>query len=65
MNLIPRARELDLDSAQTEMLHDELDSTAHDVKQLRFTMVNRFEELCRDALKRIEAKLPESKRTRF
>jgi hypothetical protein len=58
-------RELGLDASQAEMVHGELATTAHDIKQLRFTTVSRFEELCREALKRIESKLPEEKRNRF
>jgi hypothetical protein len=58
-------RELGLDSSQAEMLHSELSATAHDIKVLRVTTVSRFEELCRDSLKRIESKLPEEKRAHF
>jgi Sigma-70 region 2 len=42
-----------------------LTTTAHEIKVLRYTTVNRFEELCQETLKRIEANLPEEKRTRF
>jgi hypothetical protein len=58
-------RELNLNDSQAEMLHHELVITAHEIKVLRFTTVNRFEELCRETLHRIEANLPEEKRARF
>jgi hypothetical protein len=58
-------RELNLNDSQAEMLHHELTTTAHEIKVLRYTTVSRFEELCRETLKRIEADLPEEKRTRF
>jgi hypothetical protein len=58
-------RELNLDDTQAEMMHHELVTTAHEIKVLRFTTVNRFEDLCRETLQRIEANLPEDKRARF
>jgi hypothetical protein len=58
-------RELNLDDSQAEMVHHELATTAHEIKVLRFTTVNRFEDLCREALQRIETNLPEDKRARF
>jgi hypothetical protein len=58
-------RKLNLDASQAEMVQHELVTTALEIKQLRFATVNRFEELCRDALKRIESNLPEDKRARF
>jgi hypothetical protein len=58
-------RDLNLDASQAEMVHEELNTTAHDLKLLRVTTVTRFEELCRDALKRIESKLPEEKKKPF
>jgi hypothetical protein len=58
-------RELNLNDTQAEMLHHELATTAHEIKVLRFTTVNRFEDLCRETLQRIEANLPEEKRARF
>jgi hypothetical protein len=58
-------RELNLDDTQAEMLHHELETTAHEIKVLRFTTVNRFEDLCRETLQRIEASLPEEKRAHF
>lgn len=58
-------RQLNLNDSQAEMLHHELVTTAHEIKVLRFTTVNRFEELCRETVHRIEANLPEEKRARF
>jgi hypothetical protein len=58
-------RQLNLTDSEAEMLHHELSTTAHEIKVLRYTTVNRFEELCQESLKRIEANLPEEKRTRF
>jgi hypothetical protein len=58
-------RKLNLNDSDAEMLHHELASTAHEIKVLRFTTVNRFEEICRETLHRIEARLPEDKRSRF
>jgi hypothetical protein len=58
-------RDLNLDASQAEMVHGELNTTAHDIKLLRVATVSRFEELCRDALKRIESKLPDEKKKRF
>jgi hypothetical protein len=58
-------RDLGLDSSQAELLHGELFTTAHEFKVLRVTTVNRFEEIWRDSLKRIESKLPEEKRSHF
>jgi hypothetical protein len=58
-------RRLNLDTSQAEMVHRELATTAHDIKVLRFTTVNRFEELCRETLKRVESNLPEEKRSQF
>jgi hypothetical protein len=58
-------RELNLNDPQAEMVHHELATTAHEIKVLRFTTVNRFEDLCRETLQRIEANLPEDKRARF
>jgi hypothetical protein len=58
-------RDLDLDSSQAEILHGELFTTAHEIKVLRITTVSRFEEICRDSLKRIESNLPEEKRSQF
>jgi hypothetical protein len=58
-------RELNLDPSQTEMVHNELATTAHEIKVLRLTTVTRFEDLCRETLKRIESNLPEDKRAQF
>jgi hypothetical protein len=58
-------RELNLNDSQAEMVHHELATTAHEIKVLRFTTVNRFEDLCRETLQRIETNLPEEKRARF
>jgi hypothetical protein len=58
-------RELNLDASQSEMLRGELSATAHEIKQFRFDTVNRFQEICRNTLTRIESKLPAEKRGRF